>query len=764
MQQSSCEDLQLLISKYADDAATPSEREAVDRHTAVCDKCACKLTEYMEMAAIFSESPMHLPDPHLRAGVLKEIGRLHEEKRKAEVQIKEREWQKLPSLPQLLGRQSSLASFFKTVGPFAFATASVSALFLFIVLNAGILTVSTEPDQQKNTTSNVLPPPGPPVPTIPATIMVIHTSANIPGPEQTKVGLASPLPVNSTYSAFPSVPVAATRSRTAILKLLHSTPVLELGDVKKASTWHVLRDPDYGYTISYPPNWWTYTQGSTRYFYPWNAGGTKDAPYSIVMRVEDNPQGYDAQRAKQMLFGNSASCQVVKSGREGLPCLRRSTSGANDASDELYSFDLRHIYVLRVSVPRNKSLGLFEDRWDAAQDVFSRMSTSISLPSDLADRSVSSDHVLFLNGTDLWSVDANGNNVEPLTRGYVVADYALSPDMRTVAFTAKSSPSEVWSKYLYLSSIDASGQSSVSLLWTGGEIHDIAWYGDHDLLAIANTPQGGLGIYRLSVPIGRLLSTASIPAYTVVKLNESLNGARGLAVSPDRQLITFLAPIGENTGTDVYAVRPDGSDLITLVSHADPISPIVGNDPILPAESQAIKSYLWVSGSLERDGYQYKMLFTCGNSSSPSLYKGGFLYSAPGSMSRPLIDPYQLGVSDPAKLQIIHVAYSQHGKVAFTGYYNDRDGRTDLLAGLWTADMRDESLANIKPQPLPESPHGATDLQWTADGTNLIYRETIPNSPFSSSSHYDGVSGFRIVKLDPTIGNKDKVVLYSTSR
>lgn len=758
MQQFSCEDLQLLISKYADDAATPRERETVDVHIAVCDKCACKLTEYMEIAALFSELPVRPAAPQLRNSLFREIGRMQEERRKEEVKAEKRAWSTWstpPGLPQVAGRQSVFASFFKAVGPFAFATASVVMLFSLILLNANVQTWGTTPDPSIE--ANVNPNIEPPVPTIPATIMAIGA---IPGPQQTKVGLASPAPESSRSPGW-SQTVAATRSRTAILTLLQGTPVMEAGDLNKTSTWHTVRDADYDYTISYPPNWWTYAQGNTRYFYPWGVGGTRNAPYLVSLKVEDNPQGYDAERAQQLLFGGS--CQVVKAGKAGVLCLRRSVSGATDAADELYGFDSRHIYALRVSVPRESALGTFEDRWHQAQDVFTRMSNSVSLASDLSAQPTSEDHVLFLNGTDLWTVRSNGKGLQPITRGYVVGAFALSPDLRSVAFTAKSSPTDVWSKHIYLSRIDSDNPDTISLLWSGGQIHDVAWYSDRDLLVIGDTSQDGLGIYRLSLANKRTLrpDEAPVSVRSLVKLDSSLARARALAVSPDRQLITFLAPVGENAGTDIYAVRPDGSDLRTLVSHEEPVAPIVKGHPILPAESQAVKSYLWADGSLEQSGYQYKLLFTCGNSLSPTLYRGGFLYSAPGNLDGPVLDPFQLGVSSPAKLQIVQIAYSHHGKLAMAGYYNDHDDRADQLAGLWTADMRGDTLSNVKSQPLPQSPRGITDLQWSADGASLIYRETIPASPASPSSRYDGQSGFLMVKLDLATGQK--TVLYEST-
>ena len=50
--------------------------------------------------------------------------------------------------------------------------------------------------------------------------------------------------------------------------------------------------------------------------------------------------------------------------------------------------------------------------------------------------------VLFLNGTDLYMIEPN-MQVRAVTRGYGVRQFALSPDMRTVAFTSAKAPSDL---------------------------------------------------------------------------------------------------------------------------------------------------------------------------------------------------------------------------------------------------------------------------------------------------------------------------------
>jgi hypothetical protein len=232
-------------------------------------------------------------------------------------------------------------------------------------------------------------------------------------------------------------------------------------------------------------------------------------------------------------------------------------------------------------------------------------------------------------------------------------------------------------------------------------------------------------------------------------------------VSPDRQLITFLAPLGEKKTTDIYGVRPDGSDLHVIVSHAWPIAPLKDQVPVLDPESQAIKSYVWMDGHLESSGYVASILFNCGNSYSPTSVLGGALYSAPSRSRIPLVNPFTLVSYEPERLQITHLAYSDWGKVAFTGYYNDFAGRADKLKGVWIADVSDGQLSSVIGLPIPSGFSGVTDLQWSPDGESLVYRETIAanNVP---TARYNGEPAFRIVRLD--LATRQTTVLFDPMR
>ena len=91
MAQKGCEQIALLLSKYADGEATPDELKAVSSHVAACAECSRKLAEYNELAAIFSATPKRDAEPQLRVNVFRELDRIHREEAR-----KSREASRLP--------------------------------------------------------------------------------------------------------------------------------------------------------------------------------------------------------------------------------------------------------------------------------------------------------------------------------------------------------------------------------------------------------------------------------------------------------------------------------------------------------------------------------------------------------------------------------------------------------------------------------------------------------------------------------------------
>lgn len=758
-----CEKIQVLLSKYADSEAAPAEQESVRVHISDCARCARKLAEYEQVSAIFSSSPTIPPEPQLRVKVFREINLLKEdERRKARRTRDNRPWY-MPSA-EIAPTRSIIGRLLAIFNP---AVAIMLAAFTLF----GLIALNNRPPSQLNPEEVSQNSPPLSIPTIAASVFVDEGNSTA-----VAAGLASPGPEETKSSPAVFSPIAAgnatmlpTVTGEGLLLLSNATPVMELPQGHPNADGrplYVVRDAAYGYSISYPPNWWTQLVDGVRYFRPWITVGAGSTPYWIEMRVEANSENYTAESFNRTTLEGSG--HVVGGTR-----LRNVSSDDDYAYDELYSFDRKYIYNLRLIVPRGSLLPDFAERWRDAENVYTAMTGQTRLSPE-QPASAGGAGVLFLNGDDLFTVTLQGQARAVTHGGLLVRQFSLSPDSRYAAFTAVTPKerTDLWPHYLYVVDLYADSLDAPRSLWSSvAEIRDIVWYNDRTLLALAKTFNGS-GLYRISLPEdGEPFDPATMVRQITDLSGSAMAGAKALAVGPDRQLITFLAPFGESKGTDLYAVRPDGSDLRLIMSHTEPVAPSAPDDPdepssgtrILSPENQAIKSYTWISGHLDRGGYRYSLLFTCGNAVYPSLYKGGFLYSAPSEANAPLLDTRlleELGVADPAKLQIIHVAYSTNGKVAMTGYYNDvEEERADKLAGLWVAEIVGGQLISMEPQPMPAPPNGITDLQWSPNNSSLIYRETIPQRPDSLTSKYDGVSPFNIVKQNLTSG--ERVTLYS---
>ncbi len=757
----SCEKIQPLLSKYADNEATPAEREAVRLHVLDCAMCVRTLNEYEEVSAIFASAPTRPPEPQLRVGLFREINLIKEAERRKQRSAAEKpeRWYKPSSALRTIGR-GGLSKLWGVASPFAVLT-------LAVLVFAGVALLYSkhapqESDLRKETAEPVLVP----VPTNAAPIAMTGSQSEgqlgpdgsgIPMPPPTKAADATFLPVSGSSATAPPTVI-----NEAILLLAHPTPVFEKADAAGKPS-HLLKDPVFGYSMYYPANWWTQVDGNIRYFRPWTTDASRSLPYWIELRIVDNASGYSPDTYNRTELAGRGTPVLAAQG--DVSRLRYTFSDPDNSYDALYTFDTQHIYTLRLVVPRGDRQRAYTKRWTDGEAIFSGMTGRARFSQDQASPGRGDPApVLFLNGSDLWMARMNGQSQAVSPGVHAVRQFALAADSRTVAFIGAKESLDLWPRYLYVADLEDATPAGSRLLWTSAlEIHDIAWYSDRVVIAIAKTASG-LGVYRITVPQKGERFDAATMTLRITQLGDNLAGAKSLAISPDRQLITFLAPIGDSAGTDIYAVRPDGSDLRVLMSHSVAVSPSDSGSRVLLPQDQAIKSYVWVGGHLEPEGYRFNLIFTCGNSYSPTFIQGGFLYSTAGAARGTLLDRGtldSLGVSDPTKMQIIHLAYSTNGRLAMTGYYNDREGRADKLAGLWTADIADGMIVNIEAQPIPTPPNGITDLQWAPDNMGLIYRETIPQDPTSLSARYDGRSPFTIIKLD--LNNASRTVLYNGS-
>lgn len=770
MQQSSCEDIHLLISRYVDDEVSIEERELVEAHVAVCEPCAYRLLEYMEMAAIFAESPMRQPAPDLRAGLFREINSIKEDaRRKVErVETGSKVW-RAPQDEPLFPRSAPVPvhvpvrlpqRILRIASPVLAAVVPVFVLLGALILGSGLFRQGAVQDPVTQAEVAIGP--------IPTSDMPLNGDSlpDIPPVETRGPGVAMPSPEASTTTYMSAT---ATLGPYTLIDLRQPTPVWEEGDPNGSANWHSVRDPQYGYKVAYPANWWTRTLKNTRYFYPWNGGGTMYAPYWIELSVQANEQGLTAETGNEEVCGGRCVAAVTSDGSLGW--LHRTGSDDRNSYHDGFLFDSQYIYHLRLNVPlegQASALG-YSERSAEGESIFGLMSGRIALAGDLPASESAFGGMLFLGGSDpergsdLYKTMTSGEGTRRLTWNGGVKSFALSPDMDRVVYavTDKERARDPWARYIYLATLSGTAQTQTLLVAGMNSIHDVAWYSDREVVFLAERTAGSLGLYKLSVPTGpaRSDSVEAAEPELLVELGYEMVGARSLAVAPDRQLITFMAPLGENKNTDIYGVRPDGSDLRVIISHADPVAPMKDGSPVLADSSQAIKSYQWMDGHLEQGGYAANILFICGSSYSPNVVLGGALYSAPRGALSPLVSPFDLVNYQPERLQITHIAYSAWGKIAFTGYYNDFANRADKLEGLWIADTSSGSLENVTRLPIPQEYNGITDLQWSPDGNSLFYRETIKSE---WTARYKDEPTFRIVKLD--LASRITTILHDMTR
>ena len=145
MQQRSCEGMQVLLSKYADNEATPAERERVAEHVASCVSCTHRLAEYRQAGAIFAATPAREPEPQVRVGLFREISRLKQEEIRKRHAHERRPWYLRLPLAQARnasGKPTLFGRWWLAASPF------VAAAMIVLVL-WGLATVINKPPSVK---------------------------------------------------------------------------------------------------------------------------------------------------------------------------------------------------------------------------------------------------------------------------------------------------------------------------------------------------------------------------------------------------------------------------------------------------------------------------------------------------------------------------------------------------------------------------------------------------------------------------------------
>jgi hypothetical protein len=186
---------------------------------------------------------------------------------------------------------------------------------------------------------------------------------------------------------------------------------------------------------------------------------------------------------------------------------------------------------------------------------------------------------LVLRGGDLWGVDPTSNTLRQLTTSGNVRAYSLAPDLRYVALVTAVRPEDARGAYVEL--LDLAQGGAPRRVWTAKEVHEVAWDGTQELVAIgsdpATDPSGGLSLYHLNRNLGGVDHLSTLP-----------NGnAHSLQVAPDRTWVSFLSDTG-NGVNELYGVRPDGSG-------QGPIMPRTGGTNGTPRD---VREFAWLPANV----------------------------------------------------------------------------------------------------------------------------------------------------------------------
>src|SRR5262245_15401795 len=130
----SCDKIQLLLSKYADNEVSAAERDTVVAHVAGCADCARKLAEFEQVQALFSSAPTRPPEPQLRVGLFREINLIKEEERRKARRARENRPWFLPAA-FTVSRQSGPGRLLSLINPVVVAVVAVFAFFGFMALS-----------------------------------------------------------------------------------------------------------------------------------------------------------------------------------------------------------------------------------------------------------------------------------------------------------------------------------------------------------------------------------------------------------------------------------------------------------------------------------------------------------------------------------------------------------------------------------------------------------------------------------------------------
>jgi hypothetical protein len=139
---------------------------------------------------------------------------------------------------------------------------------------------------------------------------------------------------------------------------------------------------------------------------------------------------------------------------------------------------------------------------------------------------------------------------------------AWSPDGKNIAFISNRGPYEINSSKLYMMNIDGSEQKLLLPEFYAGQPYNLDWSPDGKSIVFSadNIPappyRGGLVIFSADVSSSTIKQLTTLPKY---EQHNSLDSFPQW--SPDGRQIVFVSNRALDSATDLYLMKPDGSDM-----------------------------------------------------------------------------------------------------------------------------------------------------------------------------------------------------------
>ncbi|HMA37012.1 MAG TPA: anti-sigma factor [Chloroflexia bacterium] len=520
-----------LLSKYVDGEALPAERAQVDAHIGGCPECSRLLSQYQVLRTQVTALPHYQPDPRLRPRLFAALDAV-DTPHAQDVPITAggrgvvrpvRPPRAIFGRPRLFGNLAS---------SFALALVIMAMGLIWQIGGPGAGTALASP------TSTLAINP------VPTDIPAIANSG-LPGAQPTY-----PARVTATGGHQPATAPAGWWQTAEASQAVHS-----------------VRDENYGYSLQYPAGWWTSCAVPAagllahRILQPWKIPAAP-AVDEVTIDVLANPGTVAPETAVARWAGPEASITVLAGAMAGLGGFTTVSEGGGKRRRAIYLFDGSIVYRLSVeTVLPASAIG----RPPASTGETESDSAAAILQSFQPARDAATQHngyapLLFVHDGNLWQVDDEATPPRQLTHDGRVRGFAVAPDLDQVALLLADTATARWAQVVEVRNLAGPAGRPI---WHAAEIHAVAWYGDHELLAIGVPAGGAMSLYRLPAAI----NGAPVPLRDLGPLPDGGASASNLRVAPDRALISFLA--AGSSGPDVYSVRPDGSDLHAILPAAD---------------------------------------------------------------------------------------------------------------------------------------------------------------------------------------------------